>query len=50
MKKITAILCIIIIGMSGSSQASFEKKEVKKKVTIIRVRNEVGTIILQTEV
>ena len=50
MKKITAILCIIIIGMSGRSQTSFEKKEVKKKVTIIRVRNEVGTIILQTEV
>ena len=50
MKKITAILCIVILGFSSSSQTTLKKKEEKKKVTIIRVRNEVGTIILQTEV
>ena len=50
MKKITAILCIVILGFSSSSQTSFDKTETKKKVTIIRVRDEVGKVILQTEV
>jgi len=52
MKKIIAIACIVILGLSSSSQTCFDIKDldVKKKVTIIRVRNEVGTIILQAEV
>ena len=50
MKKITAILCIVILGFSSSSQTSFDKIETKKKVTIIRVRDEVGKVILQAEV
>ena len=50
MKKLIAILCIVILGFTSSSQTSFDKIETKKKVTIIRVRDEVGKVILQTEV
>lgn len=52
MKKLIAIACIIILAVSGSSQSCFEFKDLdnKKKVTIIRVRDEAGAIILQAEV
>ena len=50
MKKLIAILCIVILGFSSSSQTSFDKIETKKKVTIIRVRDEGGKVILQAEV
>ncbi len=52
MKKLIAFICIVILALSTSSQACFEFKdlEIKKKVTIIRVRDEAGTVILQAEV
>ena len=52
MKKLIAIACIILLGLSSSSQTCFDIKdlEIKKKVTIIRVRDDAGKIILQTEV
>ena len=50
MKKLIAFICVVILALSTSSQTRFKELEIKKKVTIIRVVDEAGTVILQAEV
>ena len=50
MKKLIAFICVVILALSTSSQPRFKELEIKKKVTIIRVVDEAGIVILQAEV